>query len=688
MIILNRIGKLFSSEPADKGDTALEKAAACKQRGNEHLAQGRHDEAIACYQEAVAIAPDYAEAINNLGHVCLRLDRDDDAEKYLNQAISLNPDLANAYYNLGNLFRKRGRTDEALANYEQARTLNPDNAEAHYSLGELFLALGRDPEALDSLRCAVELDSSHVMAHQALGLVCQRLGRLEEAREGCRRAALLRPDSFLAHYNLAMILRQMGVDNEAMASLNRTIALSPNFVDAYFELGNLLREQSQFDAAILYYEKAIGLKSEHPHAHNNLGLVFLRQGKLDEAAACFREAIHVGPDVAAAYQNLADVLHKQGRFDDARANADRAIALDPGFAEPYITKGLALKGQGELREAQACFRQALTMNSEREATRFAMATVFLSCGELAEGWELFGHRFFDDSPTCKRDFSYPLWDGEDLRDKAILLWGDQGIGDEMLFASLFPEIIARARRCVVECAPKLVPLFSRSFPGAHVLPRTHPPHPATLEGIDVQIAAADAARWLRPSLESFPRHDGYLTPDAARVAHWKARLAELGPGLKVGICWRSSVATSYRNLHYTSLDQWGPIVAVPGVHFVNLQYDDCDEELEAARQRFGIPLHAFEEVDLFDDLDEAAALTKAMDLVITAATAASGLAAAQGVPTWELGYGTTWVALGTDHVPWLPSQRLFMRRWNQPWEEIIVDIAQQLRALLDTQATG
>lgn len=687
MRMLNRISQFFSAADASELSTTVsparhEKASACKKRGNEHMAKGQFDAAFACYQEAVSIAPDYAEGFNNLGYVCLQLARDEDAEEYLQRALTLNPELTNAHYNLGTLFQRTGRTEQAQASYEKAIALGPDNAEAQFSLGGLFFALGKDDEALASLHRATQLDRDHFAAHHSLALVYQRLGKLDDARNSCKRAVLLNPEFFLGHYNLAMILRQMNELQEATASLYRTIALSPRFIEAYFELGNLLREQDQNDAAVLYYEKAIALQPDHSQAHNNLGLAFLNQGKPDEALASFRQAICVAPDLVVAYQNIADVLHKRGRFDEALATVDQAIALNPALPEAHITRGLALKGQGRLKDAQTCFRRALELDPEREATRFVMSTVFLSCGELAKGWELFGHRFFPGSPTCKRDFPQPQWAGEDLSGKTLLVWGDQGIGDEMLFASMFPDIVACAQRCVIECAPKLVSLFARSFPRAVVLPRTHPPHAATQgDDVDFQIGAADAARWLRPNLESFSHHDGYLFPDPARVAYWKARLAELGPGPKVGICWRSSVTNSFRSLYYTSLDQWGPIFAVPGIHFINLQYDECTAELEGARQNFGVTLHAFDEVDLFNDLDEAAALTKAMDLVITAGTAASGLAAAQGVPTWEISFGTTWVSLGTDYVPWLPSQRLFMRRWDQPWEEIIATVAEQLKTL-------
>jgi hypothetical protein len=133
-----------------------------------------------------------------------------------------------------------------------------------------------------------------------------------------------------------------------------------------------------------------------------------------------------------------------------------------------------------------------------------------------------------------------------------------------------------------------------------------------------------------------------------------------------------------RMLYYTTLDLWGPIFSTPGVHFVNLQYDKCDSELDAARQQFGIPLHTFPELDLLNDLDDAAAFTQALDLVISAGTSTNIMAAALGKPTWLIDYTKGWPMLGTDYMPWFPTQRNFCRHWNQPWNEVIADVAQLL----------
>jgi hypothetical protein len=285
-----------------------------------------------------------------------------------------------------------------------------------------------------------------------------------------------------------------------------------------------------------------------------------------------------------------------------------------------------------------------------------------------------------------RQFPYPRWAGEPLAGKRLLVWGEQGIGDEILYSAMYEEVAGAAQACVIECAPKLLAQFTRSFPGARVVPRSDPPHPDTAQPFDFQSPAGTLACWLRPDIAAFPARAGHLVADLARVAAWRERIARLGDGLKVGFSWRSSNLKGERALACTRLDQWGAIFGVPGVRFVSLQYDECSEELARARERFGVELTAFPEVDLYNDLDEAAALTCALDLVISAPTAVSLHAAALGVPTWQMSYGADWHMHGTDRNLWLPSITTFKRAWDQEWETVIAAIAARLRERVERPA--
>jgi hypothetical protein len=223
-------------------------------------------------------------------------------------------------------------------------------------------------------------------------------------------------------------------------------------------------------------------------------------------------------------------------------------------------------------------------------------------------------------------------------------------------------------------------LFQRSFPLAQVIDLAEQP---ALPADCMQTAIGSMARWLRPAVASFPRRDYYLEPDLQRVAYWKERLAALGPERTVGICWRSSDLSGDRHFYCTQIEQWQPVFAVPGVRFINLMYDDCRSEIALAKARFGVTVHVFPEVDLYNDIDETAALTKALDLVISAPTTAGILAAALGVPTWQMISGFNWQKFGTSENCWYRSLTTINRPWNQSWDELMRQIATKLRSYDD-----
>ena len=376
--------------------------------------------------------------------------------------------------------------------------------------------------------------------------------------------------------------------------------------------------------------------------------------------------------------DMGSALVDQGLLDDAEACYRRELALAPDDPLIHSRLGQVHFGKSEYDEALKCYKRALQLFPESPDVLMNFSNLLLSTGHYPEGWECYAARFQANQGIKGRDFTYREWSGEPLDGKAILLWGEQGIGDEILFANQIREVMAAASLCVIECNAKLVPLFERSFRAARVVPATAPAHPTTLGPFDFQCAFGNLPRWLRPSLSSYPMHHGYLSADPNRIAYWRSRLLSLGKGLKIGFTWRSSNLTGNRHLYCTALGQWGPIFSFPHAHFINLQYDECATEIDEARCRFGVTLHRFSEVDLLNDLDEAAALTKAVDLVISAPTASGFLAGALGVPTWLLDYGNKWQTLGSDHFPWFPSVRRFARRWNQPWDETIIELADSL----------
>lgn len=603
-------------------------AEGWRKRGDAYAADGRPEDAAVCYRRAIELVPTLVPAYLSLMQLLQQRGEADMVELLLRGGVAINPDEVALLMPLGSALLERGDPDTAVACYKRGHEL----------------AIRRD-------------DTQGVLSRPAIAVAAEEL----KTRGNARLAA--------------------GDLEGAAACYREAIALEPAYADPCNNLGVVLLKQDCVREATAFFWRALAIEPRLANAHLNCGNALMAEDRLDEAMECFRAALALEPRLAEAHNNLGKLLEARDRIDDALDSVHVALSLNPDLPEAHYNLGTMLIEKGRPHDAIVPLRRAVELKDNFIEARFSLAVALLSSGRLGEGWSEYRCRFQikDDNPIW-RNFSPPEWMGEPLDDKRILVWGEQGIGDEILFAGLFGEISAHAAACVIECTHKLVPLFARSFPDAVVVARTEPPQPATLQSeFDLQIAAADAARWLRPDLASFPHHSGYLRPDAARTEYWKARLAELGSGLKVGICWRSRLVHGRRRLHYTSLDQWESVFAVPGVHFVNLQYDECRDELDSARQRFGVALHAFTEVDLHDDLDEAAALTKALDLVVSAPTAVSALAAALGVPTWMTYNVAAWDTHGASHHPWFPAMRLYPRGDGQNWEEVMAVIADHLK---------
>jgi len=676
-------------------------------------AQGRHTETETGFRQALKAKPDYAEAHYSLGHLLKSQGRLTEAEASFREVLKLRPDYAEAHNNLGVTLNDQGRLSEAEASYRRALELKPDFAGAHNNLGNTLKEQGRFSEAETSYRRALEVKPDLVEAHSNLGATFEAQGRLLEAETSYRRALAIKPDYAEAYSNLGNILKEQGRLAEAEASYRQALELNPDCAEVLYNLGITFKEQDRLSEAEACYRRALELKPDYAEAHNNLGNALREQKRLAEAEASFRQALEFKPDYADAYSNLGITLQEQNRYSEAEASFRKALELDPDLAEAYSNLGIALKDLGQLDDAVACYRRALEvkpdyaevysnlgdtlqafgqsdsavesyqraleLQPDNAKTHYNLGFAYLSLGKLRDGWDKYEGRW---RVSCvKRPFPCPWWDGSDLTGKTILVWGEQGVGDEILFASMLPDVIQAAGHCVVECDLRLVALFARSFPQAEIVPRSNPPHPRLSQpDIQLQCPMGSLPRWLRPSPESFPQHHGYLKADPERVAFWKQRLDALGSAPKVGVSWRSKLKNIKRDIHYTELPQWGPILTAPGSVFVNLQYDDCRAELEAVREQFGVEIYAWDDIDLMNDLDEAAALTCALDLVISANTSVFSMTGALGKPVWLLNLKNDWATLGTDAMPWFPDTRLFVKGNAQNnWDAVIDDIAEALK---------
>lgn len=311
--------------------------------------EGRLDEAAAELQEALAIDPEYAEALINLGVVRGRQGELAAAQSSYERALVIEPDNAVAHSNLGGILARGGRLAEAAGHLDRALRLRPDFPEAHNSLGTVLMRQGDLERAAVELERALALAPDLAEAENNLGNLLQRQGRLDEARSHYERVIAGRPDYAPARRNLGVLLERQGRLDAAAEQFERVASLMPGDAEAHYNLGIVARRLGRLTDAEEHLGRAIGLDPAHARAHNSLGAVYVLQGELDRAAAEFARAVELDAGLAEAHYNLGAVLSRRGDRRAAAARFAEALRLDPGL-EAARTALAALGGTDGGRE--------------------------------------------------------------------------------------------------------------------------------------------------------------------------------------------------------------------------------------------------------------------------------------------------------------------------------------------------
>ena len=343
---------------------------------------GQLDAAVKCYEQALAIQPDYAEAYNNLGITLNELGQLEEAVKRYEQALAIKPDYAEAHSNLGITLQELGQLEEAVKCYEQALAIKPDYAETHYNLGNTLQELGQLDAAVKSYEQALAIKPDYAEAHYNLGNTVKELGQLEAAAKCYEQALAIKPDYAEVHYNLGLTLQESGQLEAAVKSYEQVLAIKPDYAEAHSNLGITLKELGQLEAAIKSYEQATAIKPDFAEAHNNLGVSLQELGQLEVAVKCFEQALAIKPDFAEAHSNLGLTLHELGQLYAAAKRHEQAIAIKPDFAEAHNNLGNTLQELGQLDAAVKSYEQALAIKPDYAEPHSNLGNTLQELGQL------------------------------------------------------------------------------------------------------------------------------------------------------------------------------------------------------------------------------------------------------------------------------------------------------------------
>jgi tetratricopeptide (TPR) repeat protein len=573
-----------------------------------------------------------------------------------------------------------GRFQEAEEIGRAVIGIEPRNAHALHLVGEIALRRGDIDTALRFVEQATISQPRFAEAHNTLGAALKIAGRLDEAMKRYRMAVRLKPDLVEAHSNLGELLIARGEFDDAALSLRKALLINPSHVQALNNLGTALMSLNRFDEARAVLERAVALRPDFAAAWTNLGMALLGLDRPGKAISVLERAVALQPDLAATLTNLGNARQALGQPDLAADAHARAVALAPDQADCHLNYGNALRELGDLDGAIGAFRRAVALAPEFGPAHNNLGWALLQNEAWAEGWAEFEWRWrLGENLALRTRHQLPLWQGDSLQGRRILLWGEQGIGDVVLFATMLPDLLATGAQVSLELDPRLVPVFQRSFPSIAV----HAWGQVSADAkFDCQANIGRLGLFLRTSAQAFATTGPHMKADLDRVAAFRERYAALGSGPRIGIAWRSASPTHRRKS--LTLEHFAPLfAALPHATFISLQYGDTAEELAEARTRHGVSIFHDNTFDNWSDLDGLAAQIASLDHVVTVSNLNVHLAGALGVPTDVL---LTQSALwywpqGKTRSPWYRSVRL-ARTTEHAARDRTAEIAASLRAAL------
>lgn len=669
---LARISAKLKKHPTD--GRLLDEAAVLLYQLGELAAAAQTAEA------AAAASPKDALIHDHLGLILVAAGRPAEAAAAARRAVALAPREGAFALNCGNALLAAGDHPAAAAALERATDLLPRQPLAWFNRGNALALSGARTDALRCLRKAITLAPHLEPARRNLALLLREAGQPAEA------AAVLAPlagagDPAVLHL-LGVALIEAGDAAAAVAPLQRLTALQPENADAHLDLARAFARLSRSAEAAAACAAVLRLRPDEPVAWSILG-----SATADPAAAeaHFRRALVLRPRFPDATVNLSRLLVDSGRAVEGLALLDDSLLATPDHAELHYARAVALVAVDQVEAALEANRRAFSIAPGHHGARLNHALCELRLADHRHGWPDYEARWLGPTAEPRRFTTLPEWPADCPRHGHLLVWSEQGIGDEVMFATLLPALLPRVDRITVACAPRLQPLFARSFPEVTVIAQDpDPARTAAPVGIDWQLPAGSLPARLWTGADHPAGGRTCLVPAPGLVTDLRSRYTADGRPA-VGLAWRT---TNPKNGKARTIEprDWAPALRYLPCRFVSLQYGDCTADLAAASAA-GLEVLADPTVDALRNLDAFAAQVAALDAIVTIDNSTIHFAGALGRPAWLLTPTPAdwrWRSTGSTSV-WYPNVHIHRRAISESWPPVLARAAAELAAALASQ---
>lgn len=454
-----------------------------------------------------------------------------------------------------------------------------------------------------------------------------------------------------------------------------------------FSEGLAHHQAGRLDDASLSYRQILKIFPRQANALHMLGLTEFQKNNFPEAVTLISQAKELSPENDLIFFNLGNALRACGRIEEASNAYSKAVQIQPSNLEALKNLGNTFKELNRINEAIKCYDKILSVDPTHSKTKLNKAIALLTDGQLAEGWDLYDYRLDCDTPdktyigAFNLDYG-PIWDGTPM-DKPLLVLPEQGLGDQIFYGRLLADLQSNEIDSVVCVDGRLHELFRRSFPKLSFI------QPTELFSVDLmtnfigaQIHIGSLGRFYRRDFSAVKRHSGeFLVTDQGLTENYRARLPR--DKLVCGLSWTSRNLQTGINKSI-DLDKLRPILELPNVQFVNLQYGDTVLERQNSLGATGVDILNFEDIDNLTDIDKLGALIAACDVVLSVSNSTAHLAAAIGKPTIILlaHHTPLWYwHLEQDFSPWYPTVSLIRQTTAGCWKAPLSNAREKLACI-------
>jgi len=503
----------------------------------------------------------------------------------------------------------------------------------------------------------------------------------------------LDPDNLELKKSLAFCLGMAGELLESKSNWLQLIELDPYSEDYLLNLSFVEQKLGRLNSAIGLLKLAT---EYHPHSARpwmSLGEAFTLNGDFQSSVDSSLEAIKRQPENPEAFQNLGSNLFSLAMFNEAQHAFETALLLNPNIQESKSSLSAILFRKNRANEAAELLEDLISQHCPSSRMSLAQlkwnaALIQLRLGNLQKGWEYYEEGFNPDVQGRKtrepnRTFAVPRWTPALPKGQTVLVWREQGIGDDVIFLTCLQDLIDEGYKPLVECDLRMIELLKRSFPGVEVREakyRIDYPHDSPHHDFDSHLPMGSLMMHFRPFIKSFEKTTGsYLKVDPIKLKSWDTRLQSIRKSKKlVGISWRGGLTDAVGKLKYSKLIDWRFLLSSNEFEFVNLQFGECEEELREVEVAMGISIHRWSDLDLKNDIDDVCALISNLDDVVTISSAVWAISAALGKRTNLLLASPHWTMFNLSYIPFFSSVKCFCANDNLSISDVLPQVKEHL----------